>query len=126
MKRKSTLTNPPMQTERMSDGRRRLIKELIFEVKGKQYPIEKGYITDYSSIPFFGRFVVRWSKVDLAGVIHDWLYEKGSVSKLEADKIWRIVARSGKHHANCLQAGICWFALFIGAWCAWIKHKESR
>lgn len=126
MKTKSTLSNPPMQTERMPNGDRKLLKELIFEIEGKQYRIEKGYITDYSTIPFFGRFVVRWSKVDLAGVLHDWLYEKGSLSKREADKLWRTVARSGKHRANCLQAGICWFGLFIGAWCAWIKHDKSR
>ena len=125
-KRKSTVIGPPLQTERMPDGRRKLLKELILKVEGKEYPIEKGYVTDYSSIPWFGRFVIRWSKVDIAGVIHDWLYEKGSESRSGADKIWRIVARSGEHHANWLQAGICWFALRLGAWCAWIKNKDTR
>lgn len=126
MKRKSTVISPPLQTERMPDGRRKLLRDLVLLVEGKEYPIEEGYITDYSSIPWFGRFVVRWSRVDIAGVIHDWLYEKGSGSRSEADRVWRVVARSGKHHANCLQAGICWFALRVCAWCAWRRNKDSR
>ncbi len=125
-KRKSTVISPPLQTERMPDGRRRLLRKLVLKVEGIEYPIEKDYVTDYSSIPWFGRFVVRWSKVDIAGVIHDWLYEKGPDSRSGADRIWRIVARSGEHHANCLQAGICWFALRVGACCAWKRHKNSR
>ncbi len=126
MKRKSTLISTPLKTERMPDGRRKLLRELALLVEGKEYPIEKGYVTDYSSIPWFGRFVVRWSRVDIAGVIHDWLYEKGSGSRSEADRIWKIVAQSGEHHASCLQAGICWFALRVGACCAWKRHKDSR
>ena len=126
MKRKSTVISPPLQTERLPDGKRKLLRELALLVEGKKYPIEEGYVTDYSSIPCFARFIVRWSRVDIAGIIHDWLYEKGPENRREADRIWKIVAQSGKHHANCLQAGICWFGLRLGAWCAWNRNKDNR
>ncbi len=126
MKMESTLHNSVLQTERLPDGRRELLKKLVLLVEGKEYTVEKGYKTDYSSIPWFGRFIVRWSKVDIAGVIHDWLYEKGDESRSGADRVWRIVARSGEHHANCLQAEICWFALRVGACCAWRRNKDNR
>jgi hypothetical protein len=90
------------------------------------YCIEEGFETDYSSIPWFGRFVVRWSRVDIAGVLHDWLYVRGILSRRESDKIWRITACSGEHRANALQGWICWVSLRLAGFIAWNRYRKVK
>lgn len=128
-KLKSTVAGESLQTERMSNGKRKLLRTLELKICHQLFSIEKGFVTDYSSIPWFGRFVVHWSKVDIAGVIHDWLYKYGKVdgreiSRSYADWIWRKTALSGSHHANGVQAWICWFSLRVGGCCAWRKYRK--
>jgi hypothetical protein len=113
-----------LQTERMGDGRRKLLRDLVVEVDGERFTIPEGTLTDYSSIPWFGCALVRWSKVDVAGVVHDWLYQTGATSRARADKIWRLVAMAGEHHANALQAWIGWFALWAGGWVVWRWYRR--
>ena len=115
----------PLQTERLGDGRRKLLREFVISVDDHVFTIpSQGYTTDYSSIPWYGRFVVRWSKVDIAGVVHDYLYVNGGVTRSTADEVWRLVALAGEHHANRLQARICWLALRVGGCCAWRVYRE--
>lgn len=146
----------PLQTERLSNGNRKLLRELNVKVCDKIITIPKGYETDYSSIPWFGRMFVRWSKVDIAGVVHDWLYETGSISKMDysddfdspekllnklavktayprelisrknADDIWLNVAQAGDHHANKFQAWGCWFFLRLGGWYIWNECRQKE
>ncbi len=114
-----------MQTERMKNGYRRLLRDLVVKVDGELFTIPIETVTDFSSIPWFGRVLVRWSKVDIAGVVHDWLYFTGVTSRARADKIWRLVAIAGEHHANALQAWIGWFALRVGGWVAWRQLRQG-
>ena len=123
---KSCIVGPPLQTERLSNGRRELLRDLDVEVDGYKITVCEEFDTDFSSIPTILHGVVRWSRVDVAGVVHDWLYRKGSLSRREADKVWRLVALRGKHSANQLQAWLCWCAL---RWCgrvAWGHHLVER
>ena len=81
----SRIVGEPLQTLKWPDGSRVLLKPLVVEALGYRIRIEadEDFKTDFSSIPAFGRWVVRWSKVDVAGVVHDWLYQsvgRGSVS----------------------------------------------
>lgn len=122
----STIISGPLQTERMCNGRRKLLRELQLQINEDIYTIEKGFNTDYSSIPWFGRFVVRWSKVDVAGVVHDWLYFYGKETRSKSDQIWRIIAVSGDHSANPLQAWICWFSLRVGGFPAWKGYRDKE
>jgi Protein of unknown function (DUF1353) len=127
----STVTSGPLQTERMADGKRKLLRILDMQIGEDLLSIENGFETDYSSIPWFGRFVVRWSKVDVAGVVHDWLYINGMVgddiiSRKFADRIWRITAASGSHRANAVQAWICWMSLRIGGFLAWRRYRKAQ
>ena len=112
------LVSGPLQTERQRDGRRRLLRDLVVDVDGQQITIPAGTLTDFSSIPWFGRILVRWSKVDIAGVVHDWLYQTAFTSRARADRIWRLVANAGEHHANSFQAWAGWLALRVGGWLA--------
>ena len=118
------LVSGNLQTERMSDGRRRLLLDLVVEVDGLLITVPEGTLTDFSSIPWFGRALVRWSKVDIAGVVHDWLYQSAFTSRARADKIWRLVAVAGDHHANAFQAWVGWLGLRLCGWKAWNRHRS--
>lgn len=129
-----------LHTERCSDGSRKLLKPLTVIVEGKKNKkgkkIEKdeeitvpvGFVTDYSSIPWGARWVMHWSKVDVAGVVHDWLYAKAYNSKLtrrQTDMIWQDIARSGEHKANRFQAAAGWLGLRIGGGCTWRCYRRD-
>ena len=115
-----------LKTERLENGRRRILQDFTVAVGGTDITVEKGFTTDFSSFPWWASFVVHWSKVDIAGVVHDWLYCKGTVSRLQADRIWYLVAIAGKHHANCLQAVVGWLGLVLGGWYQWNKYNMAQ
>ncbi len=119
-------TQPDLETIRLPSGRRKLIKALTVTVPAYQeFVIPAGFITDYSSIPAFARIVVRWSKVDVAGVVHDYLYANQFLSRKDSDKIWYIIAISG-NGANRVQAKLCYWGLRVGGWAVWSKHAKAN
>ena len=113
----------PLRTERMEDGRRRLLRDLVVDIDGERIRVPRETHTDFSSIPWFGRFLVRWSKVDIAGVVHDWLYQTGSTTRARADTIWRSLAMAGEHRANAFQAWAAWLGLRLGGWIVWDRYR---
>ena len=115
----------PLRTERLPDGRRRLLRDFEIEVDGKRFLIPAGTITDYSSVPWLFRWLVLWSKVDIAGVVHDWLYQTGDYPRREADAIWRKIANAGEHRANWAQAWTGWTGLRLGGWWRWRKYRKA-
>ncbi len=116
----------PLSTSRLSDGHRKLNRDYKIEINGVCYEIKKGFVTDFSSYPWYARLIVRFSKVDIAGVVHDWLYCKGELNRKDADKIWRQVARTGSSRANPIQAWLSWLGLRIGGWLSWNKYRHGR
>ncbi|NNE20939.1 MAG: DUF1353 domain-containing protein [Myxococcales bacterium] len=119
-----------LRTERLANGNRELLADLTRQSCGVNIVVPKGFETDFSSIPFWARFVVRWSRVDVAGVVHDWCYhtgirdEFGKPSRSLSDDIWRHIAERGDSQANPLQAWVCWAGLRLGGWMAWNKHRR--
>ena len=120
-----------LRTERLPDGTRKLLTELTRKACGVDIVVPEGFPTDFSSIPAPARFIVRWSKVDIAGVVHDWCYhvglqdESGKPSKELADRIWWVIAQRGESRANRLQAWLCWAGLRIDARRAWKEHRAK-
>ena len=127
---KSCIVGLPLQTERLSNGRRLLLRTLHIKVPeykdGYEIEIPRGFDTDFSSIPTLFHGFVRWSRVDVAGVVHDWLYRKGRLSRRDADKVWRLVALRGEHSANGRQAWVGWCGLRLGGWRAWRERCAER
>ena len=115
-----------LQTERQCDGRRKLLRDLKVSVYGDVITVPKDFLTDYSTIPWFGSFIVRWSKVDIAGVVHDYLYQSGKYTRRMSDKIWRLTALAGDHRANIFQAWTCWLFLRLGGWLAWNNYRKEK
>ena len=127
MKHHTCLKSEPLQTERLKTGRRMLLRDLIVCADGTDWEIPKDTETDFSSIPSIGRAIIKWSRVDIAGVVHDWLYAEGDkTSRARADRIWRLVAMAGDHHANAFQAWIGYLALRGYGAIAWAGHRKTK
>ena len=150
--RASRIINKPLQTERVvgclgekKKALRVLISPLTVDMRdtglGKairkdEITIEEGFVTDYSSIPTILSWVMRWSKVDLAGVVHDWLYRDGQIvfadkcncgskyDRGQADEIWRIMAFSGEYRVTRLQARLGWLFLRCFARHTWVHPRK--
>lgn len=62
---------------------------------------------------------MRWNRVDVAGVVHDYLYNDPAYPRLQADWIWFKVARGGQGRARAwphqVLAGLIALVLF-GWW----------
>jgi hypothetical protein len=120
----------PLRTERIHEGvyagQRRLTDDLVVRCRGHVIAVPLGYITDFSSIPRFARFVVRFDKVDVAGTVHDWLFEAGTLNDLrEVNLIWRDIAMYGEYAANKFQAYACWAGLSVGSKPQWDKYRSG-
>ena len=114
-----------LQAEKCADGRRRLLREIRVDVsrkvnKSEIITVPTDFVTDYSSLPWGTRWLMHWSRVDVAGVVHDYLYRCGagvpSYTKAHADRIWRSVALSGDRRAWWHQAWLGWIALRLFGW----------
>lgn len=116
----------PLQTERLSDGSRRLLRALVVNVRGKEIVVPANFIADSRSLPRLSQLMTDCSRVDLAGVIHDRLYATGQFTRCETDTIWRLVARSGTSRANWFQAWLGWFLIRLGARFAWDRERKKN
>lgn len=116
----------PLQTERLAEGSRRLLRALIVTVRGKEIVVPANFIADSRSLPRLSQLMTDCSRVDLAGVIHDRLYATGQFTRCETDTIWRLVARSGSSRANWLQAWLGWFLIRLGARFAWDRERKKN
>lgn len=59
-----------------------------------------------------------------AGLIHDWEYYKGQLSKWQCDLLFFRVARSeGTALWRCCLA---WLGVSIGGWPAWLRHRREN
>ena len=120
-----------LQVEKRADGRRRLLRAIGVNVHrnvGDEdiVPVPAGFVTDYSSLPWGTRWVMHWSRVDVAGVVHDYLYRCGEgvpdCTRARADRIWRRVARAGDRRAWWHQAWVGWGALGLFGWCSFRRR----
>ena len=123
-----------LRVERLPDGRRQLVRDLCVDVSmsvdgSRIVEVRKDFVTDYSSLPWGTRWLVHWSRVDVAGVVHDYLYRCGvtlpdEYTKAQSDRIWRWIALSGDRRAWRYQAWLGWFALRLFGWWAFRKRTE--
>jgi hypothetical protein len=123
------LLSEPLRVDRMENGRRRLVRDLVIDLGGDlglgngKYPgfscspldttivtVPEGFRTDFSSIPSLARPFYRFDSVDLAGCCHDLAYRVG-VPRPVADRIWEIVATSGRTRVGRVRGRLGWLGL---------------
>ena len=134
----------PLRLERRPDGKRRLVEDFSVTIgEGEDaipITVPAGFKTDFSSIPPGLGWTMHWTRVDVAGVVHDWLYanartgrtnrtelpsETDRLWKLDTDRIWFDIARSGERRAQRWQAGAGWLALVIFGFFTWRKYRMN-
>jgi hypothetical protein len=122
-----------LRVDRLDDGRRRLVRDLVIDLGAALdlpddaysgftrsragttvVTVPEKFVTDFSSIPGFARFLYRFDAVDLAGCCHDLAYRVG-VPRDVADEIWRIVATSGRRRVGNVRGWLGWAGLRVGA-----------
>jgi len=109
---------------RLSDGRRELLTDMIYiDSAGREWRVPAGFVTDFSSVPGFARWIARWDRHDLAGVLHDYLYYC-VVGRRVADAIYYEACRAGRPRCNVVQAFLLWAGVRLGGWSAWNEHWE--
>jgi len=142
----------PLDTHDATDGSGLKVLDncLGYQVGLKQYWVERGFMTDFASIPFFARFIVRWNKVDDAAVIHDKPFRDGYVydrfgkkhyaSLWEINRVFRKIAQHtsnpqggwfkrtwrSKDRANPAQAWAVWVGVTAGSWISWAGRPKVR
>ena len=119
----------PLQTQRLSNGNRILLRDLMVRLAGgTRIVVPTGFETDFSSIPWIARGLVHWSKVDIAGVVHDFLYwcPQQGIDRRRADDIWWEVAGAGQHSANWAQQWAGWVGLRGLGWLAHGQASRAR
>lgn len=134
------LVGKPLQVERSTKGQRVTLRDLSYCWRGEVFKVPAGFTTDYSSYPLaFLYFLVpvliwffdasplwgwtlllipHWSRVDLAGIFHDWAWRSGAMSFMKANLLWLHIATSGAHRANLAQGvagflGLSTFGLVV-------------
>ena len=117
----SRVVSDPLQVERLDEPcARKLSRDLIVmgltDDGDDRITVCKDFPTNYSSIPAPCRPLVHWSKVDVAGVVHDHLYKEQKLSRADDDHLWWLLARSGKWRADPIQAWLGWLALRGFGW----------
>ena len=120
------LNNFELKTKRLPNGHRELIGPLKVRGFSRKLPnlqvpagdvskgtisVNSGFVTDFSSIPTVLHWVVRWSQVDVAGVVHDFLYRETACSRAIADDVWLELVRSGTVSVGRCRAWLCWAIL---------------
>jgi hypothetical protein len=126
----------PLQCERLPDGRRVLLRDLKIRVDADVIKVPEGFVTDFSSWP---RFLPgpNFSKIDVAGVVHDALFRWGRIGEskdsrkvgyVEANQIWFKVARAGGHddaRASWLGAWVGRIGLWVGGYPTWRRYRKA-
>ena len=122
---------------RLSNGDRELVRPLLVKGFRTALPnlqvssgvilngalcVHRGFVTDFSSIPTPLQWGVRWSRVDVAGVVHDFLYRDTRCPRAVADDVWWELARSGATHVGRCRAWLCWTIL---RGCGWWNRPEQ-
>ena len=134
----------PLRTQRLKTGDRELLEPLEVCICGYRIVVNEGFQTDFSSIPTPFSWIVRWSRVDIAGAVHDMLYRGrcgaifdtcdsanqtnllNTLTIAEADRIWRAIARAGPHRAGLWQAWLLGLGIFAFSWPTWNRYRGER
>jgi len=110
----------------LPNGMRKLLKEFRILVDGVLIVVPKDFETDLSSYPGITRAIVRFDRVDIAGILHDWLYKTGIKTRAWGDSVWRKIAMVGKHGANKVQGWVSWAGLRAFGWLPYRKYENAR
>ena len=131
--------NFELKVKRLPSGERRVIGPLKVRNFATELPelentpfgsvldgtitVDAGFVTDFSSVPTPLHWVVGWEQVDVAGVVHDFLY-RVDYDRTIADDVWLELARSGETGVGRCRSELCWAVLRGLA--SWTKKTKPQ
>lgn len=116
----------PLAVEVMPGSRYfRLTKNFYVRHKGSLYIIPKGFLTDFASVPrALWPIFPPHGKYTRAAVFHDWLYQFGPLSRLEADRAFLEAMQS--LDVPLLQRRLMYRGVRLGGGRAWSAYSKAR
>ena len=96
----------------LGSGRYELLNDLEYSVNGEKLKVEKGFVTDFASVPRALHWLFsRNSLQSRASIIHDYLYSTGVKSRKDSDVIFKNLLRND--YATCLTGILMYLAVRI-------------
>lgn len=120
-----TFLTPLVVREAYEIGAWVLVRELVWHGASDALTVPAGFKTDFASVPraLWGLFP-PYGRHTRAAVIHDWLYLTGSLSRADADGIFRRIMRESG--VGRLRRWIMYLALRLFGWAAWRAHRRTE
>lgn len=123
----SSFTTPLVCEDSEDESYRKVIISFTYQRgrlgSGVLLIVPKGFITDGASIPqIFWNILSPWGNYAKAAVLHDWLYAKQDMTKLECDNIFLEAMEAlgvNWFKRNLMFTMVRWFA---GP--AWLEHQK--
>ena len=93
------------------------------EVAGRLIYVREDFICDLASIPRIPLvFLLLGDRAIRAGLVHDWLYYTGQLSKTQSDLVFYEVLRAEGYLR--ITSAIATAGVLIGGWIAWWGHRR--
>jgi hypothetical protein len=119
----------PLRVELLEDGlRARLIEPFRVQLRefgGQTIEVPQGFETDFASVPrFFWRIVPPWGRYSPAAVVHDYLYQSGTLERYEADRVFlTLMQRLG---VSAWKRNVMYEAVRLFGGSAWNTCREKE
>jgi hypothetical protein len=96
---------------------------VAFSFDGVTYVIPTGFMTDFSSVPRLFRWLIDpiGQPHQVAGVVHDFLYSSGAITRKRADAAFLAAAVAAG--SPYWRAALMHRAIRLGGWFAWRSNR---
>lgn len=127
-------TSKELDVTRLNRNLRRTQEDITWDSGYIRVPVEKGFITDFASIPWYVGWITSNEdfRVIRPAIVHDWLYQNKkwqvkrngvwiwkSVNRKQADALFDEMLRA--EGFSSAMANIIWFGPRIGGSSRWKK-----
>ena len=90
----------------------------------RQITVPAKYVTDLASVPrLLWNIVPPIGKYDCAAVIHDWLYQKGTVTRDQADAV--LLEGMRVYGIKKSLRAVIYAGVRVGGWVPWNKYRKA-
>jgi hypothetical protein len=109
--------SPTLAVKQVTDTKWELMEDLVYEGRDETFVVDKGFRTDFASVPGFLTWLVpRYGRYTRAAILHDHLCKRsqeGTFDRHHADGIFRRAMR--ELGVSFLRRWLMWIAVRFGA-----------
>lgn len=97
-----------------------------FQHYTNEFTVPAGFVCDLASVPrWLAWLAPSWMQTSGAGVLHDYLYRTGLLSRREADWLFYEALRA-EPATGVVRATAMWLAVRVFGWGAWTCNRLSE